>query len=1505
MQRASFGSFHVRTGSSARPPSRVASTTSVFSGFYAVYQCALVIEVIKVDPDNDQQAVHVGCPWPMLDKTSPAMKEPQNNAVLNFQSLLVEVETTGHNGDDKKAAAVMLYRSLQEAFKIENKIPDSTNEFQETDMDRIGHLHLVLSNIKHHLWKVCALGGLSQLPLEYILRLRKVCENCLHAARITEFKLEDRQEMEQQAMISDCGLLSGYICLLIRSGGHPEMKLCFGNVFQTVSNAIKNVLETCTTLIPPNQLQVFAATEHFAALISTCEQTLELLATLGGVTMLHETVLDTLESTAFLLLVEDSSAGKTRLKKLRTTALDLLVRVFLYYPSQRPSIVSEIMVSMKQTKASQGSRDIKLLKGGGIQVLSALIMGITQSAASWYDDSHFNEENTSSASKLANRPKALRTEVGQSPSKSTKGKPTTSEALSTLVSPLLKTATNFATQITDFVIGRAISSSRVRDESFRNLLCIFVEDFARSLDCPEWPAAELLLRLILFRMIRLLEADKTTSAVKLMAVDILGLIGTAISGLSFSIRHTIKSEKSRTNFSWYPKNIMGDPPQFQLEDITSLGGAFHASVEFLTLRPALEPQIQSAVGYLTAQWAFSTYDSTGIDTDPKANTQERSLLVAKLQKMIAEKAYEPKAFDPHCVSASSARLAYGLILLRSQSCEYFSRVLETVLDSARSLHAPTRCRSLKVLLQFLKADPSLISHTPTIQALISDRTKDNSASVRLSSLRCIELTPSLGVELMPDILRCITDESVAVRNHAMKILENIYLQTSEANARSGILEALLSRIAKALLHHTAVGSDQVRACQIIEKIWISPHTPASTKKPSPKTTVAMTSQLCLMARIVQGDRRMSSILSAALKVICLHPSGGSAALRVCSLFVATMFSMIDKSSTRGNTSVGPAATFQLLLILAKTNANIFTAQQILFLQPYVGNIGTRDDIMVYRCVISILHCTLPLVSDVDPEFLRSTSRVLIKQIIRFKRAILNEVIPCLWVIGEKLEDNKPLTNLALSCLEHIQSMVDLRFHGPANQEAVRKVKKLLLIAGICGRHCQFEAKLFQMKFTDCHSVSELMINTFLLFSFPGQPAELREAALDAICRICQVQPKYFTSSVVTTLFEQAFEEQNPLLESVILQAFKEFFIAAEQYPKASSRVTANLNHIGDSDSQVDGVMAFIIQKYMSDRKDLMRIALATQDNLALLAVEVLFSIIRQGLSHPKECAQICIALGTSQNLKLAEISVNMHEALHQKFAKNIELGYLEAVSLTYQYQRDVVGNVRGATCEPYRSILHRMMEVTKTGRIMDRKKFFEGLCAQIEPDFSQRSWIDLEQYLRRSRFILENLAYFKYASAKELDAAITAMEEVFTRAGTVLEDLIEMELLVLTTPVESRKGNYNLLRTLAAFSTTLSGLWHAKSYLRQQYSLATGCTSTTNETSKELSKAPNKVTEINGRALWERNSVMMTALDSEQTMVTMCRAFIGLSQEVIGCKAGVLSGFDCPEEVPRVSHEGF
>jgi cohesin loading factor subunit SCC2 len=215
-----------------------------------------------------------------------------------------------------------------------------------------------------------------------------------------------------------------------------------------------------------------------------------------------------------------------------------------------------------------------------------------------------------------------------------------------------------------------------------------------------------------------------------------------------------------------------------------------------------------------------------------------------------------------------------------------------------------------------------------------------------------------------------------------------------------------------------------------------------------------------------------------------------------------------------------------------------------------------------------------------------------------------------------------------------------------------------------------------------------------------------------------------------------------------------------------------------------------------------------------------------------------------------------------------------------------------------------MMEVTKANKIKCRKKFFEGLCARIEPDLSPSSWIDVPQHLQRSQFILENIAFFEYASAEELNALVFAMEKVFTRAGIAVVDAIETELLGQTTPIaESENIDSNRLRTLAASSTTLSGLWDTMTYLRQQYGLSCSSSSITHEASNNSSRAPNKVDGFDGRAFWESNSMVTTTLDSEQNMLNICRAFIELFHDGICSEVIALGGSDLPKpkRTPRLT----
>ena len=84
-----------------------------------------------------------------------------------------------------------------------------------------------------------------------------------------------------------------------------------------------------------------------------------------------------------------------------------------------------------------------------------------------------------------------------------------------------------------------MKSTKTGDAPYRNLLDLFVQDFLTCLSSIDWPAAELLLRVFLIRMLKLAENEKTPAPAKNMALDVLAEMGAAISQLNSNVRKPI------------------------------------------------------------------------------------------------------------------------------------------------------------------------------------------------------------------------------------------------------------------------------------------------------------------------------------------------------------------------------------------------------------------------------------------------------------------------------------------------------------------------------------------------------------------------------------------------------------------------------------------------------------------------------------------------------------------------------------------------------------------------------------------------------------------------------------------------------------------------------------------------------------------------------------------------------------------------------------------------------
>ena len=201
-----------------------------------------------------------------------------------------------------------------------------------------------------------------------------------------------------------------------------------------------------------------------------------------------------------------------------------------------------------------------------------------------------------------------------------------------------------------------------------------------------------------------------------------------------------------------------------------------------------------------------------------------------------------------------------------------------------------------------------------------------------------------------------------------------------------------------------------------------------------------------------------------------------------------------------------------------------------------------------------------------------------------------------------------------------------------------------------------------------------------------------------------------------------------------------------------------------------------------------------------------------------------------------------------------------------------------------------MIDVLKISKVKNRKRFFETMCSRLDFDPAKIDYSEVPHHLQFSQFIIENMAFFEYASVDELLSAVNGMEKVVAATGTGIAHSIETEIfqIGLDQPLQidehglpyqpvQQAIDQDRLVLLTAASMMLSTLWAARTFLRRLYGLNAKRPENKGKAApKDLSRAPVKVPFVTGDKFWEENSSTMAALESEETMMKQCRTFVEL-----------------------------
>ena len=834
-------------------------------------------------------------------------------------------------------------------------------------------------------------------------------------------------------------------------------------------------------------------------------------------------------------------------------------------------------------------------------------------------------------------------------------------------------------------------------------------------------------------------------------------------------------------------------------------------------------------------------------------------------------------------------------------CRTFRHLLKILLDHISSDQITVRSRSLKSVTQILEKDPTILDRVPSIIKLILNSTSDPSSMVRDSALnligKCIVLKPALEFEVCKSIMACSDDITTGIRKRSMKLLKEIYCRNSRKDLKAVISESLLQR---------ARDSDESiadLARQMFEEMWLMPFwSLTNSSENSTESRIALRDQVMLVIKTVQRGEKVASVLELLVAHMLSKISKNvEENTRVCKAMVAIAFEgMIDNRDLPETPS--QLHVLQTLTVFAKASPTLFTQSQLGHLQPYISSLNSREDLNLFRSVVVIFRYVLPTLSAVQLEFLKSIQDDLLQTIQKLAKSELNEVVACLWTINGKLLNIDRLIKLTTSILARIHKMQPVNDMPIENEKDLSTLKRVIYLAAHFGKHCDFEMHFPAFKaslpWVTGDSVASMIVDHIMPFAGAKQPLALRYVAFDSIGMMCRAWPRNYNRPEMAHTFQKVLRDEHADLQRIVLFSFRDFFAAqdhqdlAKHNPEASSVTNGKIGRTATA-SDNDGAAALIAQGFLND---IVRIALASQDAYALAATEVIASISRQGLVHPKECGPALVALETSTSVEIAEIAFQEHRNQHQQHESTFERQYMRAIYEAFVYQRDVVRDPLGAIGQPYKSKLRSMFEIIKTSKSKYQTKFLSNFCARVDFDPAE---LDVTSnpplHLQYSRFLIENIAFFEYGRVDDVQHIVSCLEKITAGTGAGVAHAINTEILQVRLDASTEASNDESrdlsmrrsdpvqdvaparLRQLCTASMILSMLWEARTFLRRLYGV--GQQRRENKTklsAKDLNKAPTKANGVIGDRLMETIAKVSELLDSHEKMIDQCKVFAEL-----------------------------
>ncbi|CAG8454816.1 17701_t:CDS:10 [Funneliformis caledonium] len=1347
------------------------------------------------------------------------MEQSSNNAFASNSTPLLVQSSMG------SSEPLLTTSAIQQLTKLVNKV-SRYKRMEDAEVDDLARLLKILDRSVR---EVENLDVLPKSAFQVQIHATNSKTKVNHKNLDNDINEDDSHEDEEDSKIRQMeeklekitnGIDAAIAAFSIMTGGKLSKQLYPEDLITSSLNLVKNQLGG----IIYRFLELSTSNEELSRMLPVITTYLKKLYDLMQQEELSDSIVITVSFIAIGPFFVDSSGGGgnnffgINVESMKLVALGLLRLVFTNNQKQRTWILEEILTSLiKLPTAKRNLRQYRLPDGKSIQMVSALILQLIQSCTAGtnqYDSKDIDGQRKN---------EILRMEINDDVNNFKK------------CGGIWKTGIDAASvnagYVFKFLLARCTKSIKnSNDSEYRVLLDNFMEDVITVLNFPEWPAAEMIVHIFSKIMVGYINDKKADTYTKSMAIDYLGTIAGRIKKYA---NNALINGESTLEDNWENKEVRHcidmakDIPRGEITSNTSLQAIKNlwecqkTVLTFLKFVALQDPGVQCARQFYLAEWGYSFVSTLQTVTENLSNEDsEDNDLIRSLKKLLdkiiaeywqmflddninqsLEQRQVSLSFD---TERSDISLITEFLATRQALYQNFDSILSRILVSLDTGVVAFRTKALRALGQVVVNDPNILSQV-NVRQTIAQRLSDNSPAVRDAAIdlvgRYLSQKPEITEQYYKVISERILDTGLNVRKRVIKLLRDIYLKSTDQKMMIDIGCKILMRINDDDNHVKDL------ALKTIQELWFVPfkhqrnvtvdmddldddnegQSEFTNMYAVGKKEVLSRSLLIVGVAGRLGERNGNVLGGLFKKIIEKDGKQKREILNICQCMVDCLFEhLLTLQDSNSKTEV--VSCISTICLLSNASPSL-VRRHVATLQPYLKSASSTDEQTILYYVLIIYRSVLPLLKRPNPSFLTEVEQALLGLLTKSPQKILQEVVPCLCVIVDKLTHNYArLTKLLRSCIEKLKIE---KKHLDTGKEisSARNVMVLLLIIGLLCKNFDFDKKrtehpdeMKELNLIDKGPIIAIVFQLALYFCGESLSETVQKMALQSLGFIYLSYPIIMLRPESTSLMDRILSTGVMDMKIQLMKVFADFLVAEQQKintdledKKQKKNVPVDLKVlIGNADEFAEaGVSSSLMQRYLDQ---ILECTFDQTQGLKTIALDVLGNIIQQE---------------TSPEQTIRDKAFKLHQLLNEKHASLIHSRNVDCVKKAYAFQKQLVGNnlvgyaVRNDEGYP-EALLNPMYSLLKEKR-QRRNDFLISIVRTFDFDLIRydESMVDVGF----CKFVAENLATIDYKSLEEVLHVIYCINRVLSVVAISILHSIQHNAKVLNINVDAFSQN--------------------------------------------------------------------------------------------------------------------